>query len=94
MISGEYGRSAPAKTAPIGFKRSTEELVAPDGSSVIEYNELVQRCGQRAEVDNVILTVVRDYMDKRVKLCYTEGLNEELMAKLDKIFIRHFDKSF
>ncbi len=40
----------------------------------------------------MIISVVRNDMEQRATKCYKDGLDKELMPKMDKIFIKYYDK--
>lgn len=87
VINGEFDGNAYSKPRPIGFGRSVE---IAEGPAPIERVDL-SRALRRTEMDEIILTVVRDYMEERVKKCYKEGLDKDLMSKLDKVYIKFYD---
>jgi hypothetical protein len=50
-----------------------------------------QRCGDGSDVDRTIISVVRGYMEQRSNKCYKEGADQELLSKMEKIFIRFYE---
>lgn len=93
VINGEISQSKQTIVNAIGFdiQGKSRVVVRPDASSFVEHDEPAHRRGQRTDADNIILTVVRGYMEERLKKCYQHGLDQDLMKKLDKIFIKHYD---
>lgn len=75
---------------PIGFNRERE---LPSVS--MSENQSVAcpiMCIQRADVDSTIITIVKGYMEERVRKCHRESLDRDLMIKIDKIFTKYFEQ--
>lgn len=77
------------KREPIGFNREREShSVTVQDNNTPSCNSA---CAHRANVDNIIINVVRGYLEDRSKKCYRQGLDQDLMNKLDKIFVKFYE---
>ena len=89
MTSGAINESNQTFVNAIGFdiQGKSRSLVRMEAVPTWPVQEIL-----REGADETMLSVLRWYMEERSKRCYREGLDRDLMAKLDKIFVKYFEK--
>jgi hypothetical protein len=91
VISGEFRTSPTHERPAVGFQpRFLREADVAIVSSHRDEPEL-GFAGLLNEADATMLKAMRWYMDERSRRCYKEGLDKDLMIKLDKIYTKYFD---
>ncbi|MCE6992078.1 hypothetical protein [Dyadobacter sp. CY323] len=93
-----FWRSAPDQSRypesrqPIGFKPTGQNLEEQEIPTSNRSHEMADVLSHQATFNSIVLQVATIYFEKRANNGYLDGLNRELLEKMDKIYVKYFDK--